>query len=74
MPLGGPEKDVVIRLRVERWIKIDEVYALIANVIAEDLEIVAEIESVFRHVAFIQNLTKLLAATVFSRSCGRKCL
>src|ERR1043165_1497855 len=43
------KEHVVIGFGIERWIEIDEIDCLVANVVAQNLEIVAEIESVSSH-------------------------
>ena len=43
---GRFEQDVVVGVRIERRIEIDQVHALVLYVIAQDVEIVAVIERV----------------------------
>ena len=40
--------EIVIRFGIERWIEIDEIHGLVANVVAQDFQVVAEVESVFQ--------------------------
>ena len=46
------KQHVVIRFGVERRIEIDEINRLVANVVAEDFQVIAEVESVFSHEGF----------------------
>ena len=38
-----------IGFRVERRIKVNEIYAFVANICSEDFEVIAEIEAVLWH-------------------------
>ena len=43
---GGLEQDVVIGVRIERRVEIDQINALVRDMLAQDVEIVPEIELV----------------------------
>jgi hypothetical protein len=55
------KEHVVIGFGIERRIEIDEIDRIIADVLAENVQIVAEIESVFSH-----GVVRILARSHFS--------
>ncbi len=46
LPLRRLEKDIVIGVRIERRVEIDEVHAFIRDMLAQNMQIVAEVERV----------------------------